>query len=151
MNVRDLYRRTVITVQSTDELMTAAQLMRQHHVGFLVVLDPPGPAGAQRVAGVITDRDLVVSVLARGADPRALRVEDVMTRDPVTVRERDSLTFALGQMRRLGVRRLPVLSDSGALAGIIALDDVVGQLARQLDDVAGSIRAGGLVEREVRT
>ena len=79
------------------------------------------------------------------------RVGDVMTAKPVTARERDSLAFALAEMRRLGVRRLPVVDDTGALAGVISLDDIVAQLARQLDDVAGSIRTEGRVEREMRT
>jgi CBS domain-containing protein len=102
------------------------------------------------VVGVLTDRDLVVSVIARDIDARTLKVGDVMTSGPVTVREHDPLEFALAEMRRLGVRRLPVLNDCGTLAGVVSLDDIVPQLVRQLNDVAGSIHTEGLVERESR-
>jgi CBS domain-containing protein len=151
MNIGDLCRRNVVTVQRGDELSLAARLMREHHVGFLVVVESTDRAGLERAVGVLTDRDLVVSVLARDIDARTLRVEDVMTPEPVTVREGDTLEFALAQMRHLGVRRLPVVNECGALAGVVSLDDVLAQLARQLDDVAGSIRTGGRVEREIRT
>ncbi len=151
MEIRDICRQNVITVQRDDDLSRAARLMREHHVGFLVAVDSVAREGMRRVVGVLTDRDLVVAVMALDLDPHDLCVEDVMTPDPVTVREHDTLSFALGEMRHLGVRRLPVLDDCGALAGLVSLDDIVTQLARELNDVAGSIRTGGLVEREVRS
>ena len=151
MNTGEICRRRVVTVQRGDDLGIAARLMRENHVGFLVVVESDSQGGASRIVGVLTDRDLVVSVLARDLNARDFRVGDVMTAKPVTARERDSLAFALAEMRRLGVRRLPVVDDTGALTGVISLDDIVAQLARQLDDVAGSIRTEGRVEREMRT
>lgn len=150
MNVLEMCRRNVITVGRNDELSVAARLMREHHVGFLVVVESASASAAAHVVGVITDRDLVVSVLARDVNARDFRVEDVMTPKPAMARERDTLSYAVAEMRRLGVRRLPVVDDSGALTGVVSLDDIVAQLARQLGDVAGSIRTGGRVEREIR-
>jgi CBS domain-containing protein len=150
MNIGEICRRRVATVQRGEDLSAAARLMREHHVGFLVVVESASRAGASRVVGVITDRDLVVSVVARDLNARDFRVEDVMTREPVTARERDTMEYALAEMHRLGVRRLPVVDDCGALAGIVSLDDIVAQLARQLNDVSGSIRVEGQVEREIR-
>ncbi|HET7756722.1 MAG TPA: CBS domain-containing protein, partial [Steroidobacteraceae bacterium] len=101
-------------------------------------------------AARLHDRDLVVTVLAKGADPRQLRVGDVMTRGPVVVSENQPVTFAVSEMRRIGVRRLPVVGAAGELAGILSLDDVLDALAEQLLGVAGSIRGGLRMEGALR-
>ena len=151
MNVADLCRGEVVKVRPHDEIATAARLMREKHVGYLVVVAPGFVEGTVHPVGVLTDRDLVVTILARGADPAALRVEDVMTGKPVVARMDDSLTAALSEMRRIGVRRMPVMGDRSELVGVISLDDVVDALARQLQDVAGSMRNEQLVEQVTRT
>jgi CBS domain-containing protein len=151
MNVGEICRRNVVTVHAADELLSAARLMREKHVGFLVVVEPAMVERTQRPVGVITDRDLVVGVLAREADPRALRVQDVMTPNPVTVSMRDSVAFALQEMRRLGVRRLPITGEIEELVGVISIDDVLEALAAQLANVAGSIRTEQRFEQELRT
>jgi CBS domain-containing protein len=90
-------------------------------------------------------------VLAREVDAHALQVRDVMTRDVVAAREDDAVGAALTQMRRIGVRRLPVVNDRGALVGVLSLDDVIDSLAAQLRDVAGSIRSERMVEQVLRS
>jgi CBS domain-containing protein len=150
MNVGDICKREVVTVRPVDEVLTAARLMREKHVGYLVVAAPEFVEGTSMPAGVLTDRDLVVTVLARAADPATLRVEDVMTSKPVVVREDESLGTALSEMRRIGVRRMPVIATHGELVGVISLDDVVEVLARQLEDVSGSMRSEQLVEHALR-
>jgi CBS domain-containing protein len=80
---------------------------------------------------VLTDRDIVRSVVAREADSRALRVDDVMTRDPLIAQLADDLLDARRRMRRLGVRRVPVVGDSGELLGVLSLDDILDGLAEQ--------------------
>src|SRR5690242_2827795 len=82
--------RNVVTVRQFDELTAAAQLMREKHIGYLVVVEPDVAEGGARPIGVLTDRDIVVAVVAGGADARALRVGDVMTQQPVTVAEFDT-------------------------------------------------------------
>ena len=109
MKVSGFCQRNPITVRPDDELLSAAKVMRDQHVGYLVVVEPAVRDGAFRPVGVLTDRDIVVSLLARDADPRALRVNDVMTREPVVCEEELSLGQALKSMRRIGVRRLPVI------------------------------------------
>jgi CBS domain-containing protein len=150
MNVGDICKREVVTVRPNDEILTAARLMRQKHVGYLVVAAPAYVEGTFMPTGVLTDRDLVVTVLARDADPATLRVEDVMTSKPIVVREDDAITTALAEMRRIGVRRMPVIGTRGELVGVVSLDDIIEQLARQLQDVAGSVRSEQLVEHAVR-
>lgn len=139
MNVAEICKSHVVTVHSYDELSTATRLMREKHVGYLVVVDPLPLAAKVRPVGVLTDRDIVVSVLAAGLDPRSVKVADIMTRAPVVVTESQSIASALKEMRRIGVRRLPVIGDAGQLVGLLSLDDVVETLVRQLADVAGSI------------
>jgi CBS domain-containing protein len=99
---------------------------------------------------VLTDRDIVVAVVAREIDPRTLRVGDVMTREPVVAREEDSSATALQEMRRIGVRRLPVVGEHGRLVGVLSLDDVIDELAAELQNVAGSIRNEQRIEGALR-
>lgn len=140
MKVCDICTRNVVTVPESEDLMGAAELMRKEHIGYLVVVAPNVADGTVAPVGVITDRDIVIKVLAREADARSLRVGDVMTRQPITTREESSVAVALHYMREIGVRRLPVVDQAGHLVGILSLDDVLDALAEELTDVAGSIR-----------
>lgn len=150
MNVCEVCSREPVTIRPLADLLTAAKLMREKHVGFLVVVEPAMADGTWRPVGVLTDRDIVVSVVAREIDPRTLRVEDVMTRKPVTVNADASLDAALREMWRVGVRRLPIVGDLGHLEGVISMDDVVERLGDQLKQVGGSIRSEQVVERALR-
>ena len=150
MNVAEICKRNLVTVRPYDELAVAAQLMREKHVGYLIVVEPALEDGTYRPIGVLTDRDLVVSVLARGTNPNTLRIEDVMTRMPVVVRADQSTGRAVEEMRRIGVRRLPVVGDHGELFGVVSLDDVVDALSMQLQDLAGSIRSEQAIEHVLR-
>ena len=116
MNVGDLCQRNPVTVRPSNDLTVAARLMREQHVGFLIVTEPAVCEGASRVAGVLTDRDIVITVVAREADACSLRAEDVMTRELVVATEAESLGSALQKMRKVGVRRLPVLDAQQASA-----------------------------------
>lgn len=140
MNIGDICKRKVITIGEHDELTRAAELMREHHIGYLVVVKPNIGDGTSAPVGVVTDRDIVVAVIARGTDPRSLRVGDVMARQPVVAEQDKPVSVALKDMRRIGVRRLPVVDHEGALVGILSVDDVLDALAGELWDVASSIR-----------
>jgi len=148
--VGTICRRSVITVRPYEELTAAAHLMRDKHVGYLIVIEPDLPEQKVKPVGVLTDRDIVVTVVARDTDPRSLKVEDVMTRQPVVIAEGDSIGSALTEMRRIGVRRLPVVDFRGHLAGVLSLDDVLDALAAELQDVAGSIRNEQRIEGALR-
>ncbi|HEX7417496.1 MAG TPA: CBS domain-containing protein [Steroidobacteraceae bacterium] len=150
MNVGQICQRNVVTIRPFDELLAAAQLMREKHIGYLVVVEPALEDGTFKPVGVITDRDLVVGVLARGADPRLLSVGDLMTREPVVAQEDWSIAEALQEMRRIGVRRLPIVGTHEQLIGVLSLDDVLDTLASELQSVAGSIRSEQLVEHALR-
>jgi CBS domain-containing protein len=150
MNVRDICTRDVVTVREFDELTAAAQLMREKHVGYLIVVAPALEDGSFTPVGVLTDRDIVIAVVARETDARTLRVGDLMTRQPVVVNEEDSIGTALHEMRRIGVRRVPVVGRGGALVGVLSLDDILESLSEELLDVAGSIRSEVGIEKALR-
>jgi CBS domain-containing protein len=150
MNIGQICKREVVTTTAGEELTAAAQLMRARHVGFLVVVEPAAAQGRQRVAGVLTDRDIVVAVLAQDVDTRALKVGDVMSRTPLLAQESQPVEAVVCLMREVGVRRVPVTDADGYLAGVLSLDDVLEVMAEQLVNIAASIRSEHRVERALR-
>lgn len=149
-NIGDLCKREPVTVREYDDLTTAAQLMREQHVGYLVVVQPNPVDGTGKPVGVLTDRDIVIGVVAKQVDPRSLRVGDLMSRQPVVAEENSSIEFALNEMRRIGVRRLPVVGHAGQLVGIVSLDDVLDTLSAQMAAVSGSIHNEQRLENALR-
>jgi CBS domain-containing protein len=149
MNVGDLCQREVLTVSRSSDVIKAAQLMRQGHVGYLVVVEP-GEVERQRPVGVLTDRDIITEVLATGRDPARVHVGDIMTQPPITVRESESADKALQEMRRVEVHRLPVVGPHDELVGVVALDDVLSVVASTLQSLARSIRNDRWIEGKPR-
>lgn len=129
-------------------LNEAARLMRENHVGSLVVVDEL--AGQRIVVGLLTDRDIVTAVVAAGLDPGMLNVGDVMSTDLVTAREDDSLIDLMRVMRRQGVRRVPVVGAQGELIGLATLDDVLAILSEELGLLVAAIGSEGQRERRMR-
>jgi CBS domain-containing protein len=129
----------VIAISGQSDVAAAARLMRDQHVGFLVVYGDGDPL--QKPIGVLTDRDLVLAVMARDVDPHVVTVEDVMTRQPLVANEADELSDMLQGMRMAGVRRVPVVDVRGALTGIMAIDDAIDLITRLMCDVVGSIKS----------
>lgn len=139
MNVGTICQRRLFTVRPADEIVHAARLMREKHVGYLVVVEPDA-AGLLRAVGVLTDRDIVVSVVARDVHPRTLCVGDIMTSNPITVRNTDSIEESLRKLGRAGVRRAPVVDQVDQLMGVLSLDDLVKVIAADTQDVVAAIR-----------
>lgn len=144
----EICTRSVTIAFRGTTLVGAARLMRENHVGCLVVVDEVG--GLRIVAGVLTDRDIVTAVVAPGLDPGTLRVEDVMATDLVTAREDDSLIDLMRTMRRKGVRRIPVVGGQGELVGVVTLDDVLNILSQELGLLVAAIDSEGQRERQMR-
>lgn len=147
MNVGEICTHNVVTVREFDDLTAAAQLMREKRVGYLVAVAPMLDDSSFKPAGVLTDRDIVIAVVARETDPHSMRVGDLMARQPVTVSEEASIGYALREMRRVGVRRVPVVGRGGYLVGVLSLDDILGVLSEELLDIAGSIRKEVWIEK----
>ena len=130
--------REVVIAQRETPILEAAELMRGQHVGCLVVMEEN--SRHRQVCGVLTDRDLIIGVLAHGLDARPLCVEDIMSEEPAILREDDSLIEVMRSMRRNGVRRLPVVTSEGGLVGLITLDDVLKILSEELGLLIGAIQ-----------
>jgi CBS domain-containing protein len=122
----------VDTAVSEETVLAAAERMRQRNVGTLVVVDRE-----RRAVGIVTDRDIVVRVVAARRDPAATRVGDVMTRDPTIVTEHGAPDIALLLMKEGGFRRLPVVDADRRVVGILSIDDVLRSLVSDLVGVAG--------------
>lgn len=148
MNAADICNRIITVAERSMPLVEAASLMRERHVGSLIVVDD---TGAGRIAvGILTDRDIVTAVVAQGLDPAVLAVEDVMTPNLVTALEEDSIKDLLSTMRQKGLRRLPIVTPQGLLVGLVTLDDLLPLMADQLRDMAATIEAQYLHERRDR-
>lgn len=141
MNAGTMCQRLVITIRRSDEVTRAAQLMRDKHVGYLVVVEPHPAEGCLRAVGVLTDRDIVVSVVARQVDPAAVRVGEIMAPYPHTVAETDSIAHALQELRRTGVRRAPVVGARGELVGVLSFDDLLKVVAGETHGMVAEVRS----------
>jgi CBS domain-containing protein len=146
MPVKDVCVRSVVHVNRDTTIQEAALLMRQHHVGDLIVAD--ADHDGRRPVGIITDRDIVLSVVAPKLDASVITVSDVMGDDLVTCREDMGVSEVIHKMRTRGVRRMPIVSERGDLVGVVSIDDVIELLAEELSEVSKLIaREQG---REVR-
>jgi CBS domain-containing protein len=110
-------------------VLEAAHLMRRNHTGDLVVVDDDGGDERLTPLGVITDRDIVVEVLAKGGDPATTLVSQVMRTPVVIANAQEDSSQVLERMRVHGVRRIPVVGDDGLLVGIVTVDDMLKRLA----------------------
>ena len=121
--------------------------MRENHVGALVVIDD---RESNRPVGIVTDRDLVVEVIAVDVNPEKLTIGDVMTRDVATVSAENDVGETIQLMQRRGVRRVVVIDEASRLLGIVSLDDVVELLAEELNGIAKTLTGGPRREQELR-
>lgn len=144
MNIGSICQQHIVTIDSESSLTEAARLMRDHHVGALVV-SVRTDDGA-RVSGMVTDRDLVIGALANGFNPAEVRIGSLARGNIVSVPEEDDPAQAIAAMRECGVHRLLVTNERQELVGIISFDDLVKACATQLSDLAAVMGRG--IERE---
>lgn len=147
MKVGDCCTRDVVTCLANTSLAEVAARMRDRHVGAVVVIDDEK---AKRPVGVVTDRDIVIEIVATGLDANAITAGDVMLDGLVTVEEDGGPLEAARTMRARGVRRLPVVDRKGALAGIVTLDDLVHLLAGEMGHLARLIERQPKREAQLR-
>jgi CBS domain-containing protein len=134
MPIGEICVRDVVICTRNTTIHQAAQQMRHHHVGDLVVVDESD--GKRIPVGIITDRDIVLSVTALNLDPTVFLVGDLVVRPIVNVREDQGIFETIQCMRMNGVRRMPVLDREGSLAGIISTDDLIQLLADEMSELA---------------
>ena len=114
MSIGEICNRETVFTTKDSSISQAAQLMREQHVGDLVVVEEKG--GRRIPVGILTDRDLVIEILAKDVDMNTVTVGDVMSNELLTARESDGLYETLQRMRAKGVRRVPVVDAGGVLA-----------------------------------
>ena len=138
----------VICCEADIVISEVAALMRRHHVGDVIIVDDT--KNGQRIPiGIVTDRDIVIETIALDVDAKLFTASDLMMAPVVTVQDDANLTEALSIMRSKKVRRLPVVTRSGSLFGIITTDDLINLLASELSMIAGltveqTLREGNL-------
>jgi len=137
MLARDIATHRVIQAEATQSLREAAHIMYRHQVSCLVVV---GSRGRDKVpVGMVSIRDVATSVLLKGEDPDITAIASIMSRPPVVAREDCTLAELIAILRGSGLRRLPVVDASGALAGIVSADDVIAAMAELMEDLAHAL------------
>ena len=135
MLLKEICTPDVVHCSPETTALGLARLMRERHVGDVVVVEDP--QNDQTPIGLVTDRDLVVEVLGRERDPARVCAREIMRKPVVIARTSEDTAQAVERMKAHGVRRIPVMDEHRRLAGIVCLDDLLRQLAAE---------AGALVE-----
>jgi CBS domain-containing protein len=148
MLVADCCSAAVVVAQRGTGVVEAAKLMREFHVGTVVVVDPA--CGNPVPIGMITDRDLVLEVLADEVQPAGVTLGDIMMQGLVTAQAGDDLLETLERMRCSGIRRMPVVDEAGTLAGILSVDDILETLADAIGRVPQLARNQQAFEKQRR-
>jgi CBS domain-containing protein len=148
MTMGQVCNREVVFIHAQASIPEAARLMREHHVGDLVVIKEK--SGKRVPVGIVTDRDIVLEVIAEGVGMNDVNVGDIMSDNLVTARESDGLLDTIKVMRAKGIRRLPVVNDDNELAGILSVDDLIDLFSEQIVDLARLIAREQGREKAVR-
>ncbi|HEV8663449.1 MAG TPA: CBS domain-containing protein [Candidatus Methylomirabilis sp.] len=134
MTLADLMNTKPVTVRPTETVAAAAKRMRDEGVGCVVVT-----GSTRKPVGILTDRDIVLAVVAEGRLPDATRVEEVMCRHVITGRRSDTLMDAAIKMAEASIRRLPILDGQGRMVGLVSVDDLLVILITELSNISAAI------------
>lgn len=134
MLLREVYTPDAVSCAADRSTLHAARLMRQHHVGDLIVVEDgesdPSPIG------IVTDRDIVVEVLGKELDPATVTLRQIMRTPVVIASSAEDVTQVLERMKTHGVRRIPVVDETSRLIGVLSLDDLLQRLAADAASLA---------------
>lgn len=134
MKVGDICNRKVMVIDRDDSALNAARMMRETHVGDLIIVSYDGER--RFPIGIVTDRDIALEIVAQEVDPDSVSVGDLFTSSVLlTATEDEDLDTVLDSMRSHGVRRLPVVSQDGSLVGIVTVDDILDRMTDRLSDI----------------
>ena len=149
MSISEYCNREVVVIGRDESVVEAAKLMREQHVGSVIVVKHVNHEVLP--IGILTDRDIVVELVAKEADPAQLKVADVMAAELLMAEESEEVMEVLQRMRLKGVRRIPVVDVQGSLVGIFSMDDMLELIAEQLHEVVGVFRKEVTREERGRT
>lgn len=130
MKAGELCNREVVTATREMSILDAARLMRDYHVGSLIIVE--STENRKEAVGILTDRDIVIEVIAEAVELDEVTIGDVMSYTLLKVSGEESVFETAQRMRARGVRRVPVISGTGELVGILALDDILSLLSEEL-------------------
>ncbi len=148
MTAAAVCQRDVSTITGDSSLVEAAAMMRDHHVGSLIVIENNKPQSVP--IGIITDRDIVVQIMALDIPYEDVLISELMSDELYKVNGDQSVFELFKYMQEYAVRRLPVVDDMGDLIGIISLDDLVVLVASELENLAQVIRHQQNIEKTKR-
>jgi CBS domain-containing protein len=143
--LKDFATPVVAVVEAETPCLVVAELMRQHHIGALVVVDAQEK---NRPMGIVTDRDLVLELMSEGVEPELFTAGDIMSVDLVLARPDMDAMDAVQLMKKHRLRRLIIADESGHLTGIVTMEDVLEQFSHELADLATALAAAR--DREVK-
>ena len=139
MNLSQLCQRDILTVSAEASVRKGAEMMRTHHVGALALTDPEDPT---RVVGVVTDRDLVIHLLAQDRTPQEQNIGAFSTVHLIRVPGTATVHEAVKAMNQYGVRRVFITAPNGRLMGLLSIDDLLATLADELSGLSQALRMG---------
>ncbi len=148
MAVGEVCNREVVITDRESSILEVTKLMRRHHVGDVVITEDRD--GERVPVGIVTDRDIVVELLAEEVDLNAVDIGDVMSFELLIAREDDDILETIKRMQGKGIRRMPVVNQRGGLVGLLAMDDLVELIAEQLSDLVKLINTEQSRERNLR-
>lgn len=126
--IGELVKRPPVTLPPLATVEDAVKLMYRENVGSIIVTSPEG-----RVLGIFTEKDLV-RVIGEGK-PLSTKLGEVMTKDPITVREEDNVVKAVTILSEKRIRHLPVVDSEGRIKGVVSVRDIVSIYKRYLEQL----------------
>lgn len=147
MPINECCNTDVVCCEADTAIPDVAALMRTHHVGDVIVVENQNDIRIP--IGIITDRDIVIETVARDVDVTAFTAGDLMSAPVATVRKDEGIVETARMMRSHKVRRIPVVTESGSLYGIVTVDDLLSLLATEMLMIADA--AAEQTVKEART
>jgi CBS domain-containing protein len=148
MMLKEMCTAGVVCCGLKTTALEAARLMRQKHVGDVVVVDDPEQEGVP--LGIVTDRDLIVEVLGNNLDPAKTSVGGLMRKPIVIAYETEDTSEVIARMRSHGIRRIPVVAHEGQVVGIVTLDDLLRQFVADAGTLVETITKAQANEQHSR-
>lgn len=147
MWLKSICKTNVVVAEKNSSLKLISELMLKHHVGSVVVVE--GFNGKRIPCGIITDRDIALA-LGSAFKPQEIGVEQIMRSHPITIKSSEGLFEAAVKMREYGVKRLPVVTDDGALFGIICADDILTLMSQEINNLSQITETQIKIENGIR-
>lgn len=148
MPIREFCKTDVAVIDRTSSVVDAARKMRESHVGDVVICEME--SGVSKPIGILTDRDIVIGVIALDIEIDSVNVEDIMTPTLVTVNRNAGVYETIQLMETYGVRRLPVVDEDGSLFGIVSSGDLMELLGQEILTLSRLSARQRLKEQEIR-